>query len=61
MPYYVRLGVRGQILRFGAWVTVALGALVYWSAALRRRRVAPGPRLLPLPGDVPPGSGRRAA
>lgn len=45
MPYYVPLGVRGLILRVGAYLTGIVGSFIYWRGARRRagaRRAATG-------------------
>lgn len=42
MAFYVPLGPRGLILRFGTMLLGVLGGFVYWRASRRRAR-------LPLP------------
>jgi hypothetical protein len=46
MAFYVPLGTRGVILRFGTMLLGVLGGVVYWQAARRR---ALGKRLVPQP------------
>ncbi len=44
MAFYVRLGPRGLVFRFGTILIGALGSYVYWRASRRRgMMVPPGP------------------
>lgn len=36
MPYYVPVGSRGVILRFGTLLTSLFGSFTYWRASRRR-------------------------
>ncbi len=36
MPYYVPVGSRGVLLRFGTLLTSLLGSVTYWRHARRR-------------------------
>jgi hypothetical protein len=47
VAFYVRLGPRGMIFRFGTILIGLLGGVVYWRAS-RRRAVAPLPLVEPI-------------
>lgn len=53
MPYYVPLGVRGVILRVGAFFTGLLGSVVYWQGARRRAGAAGRPASTPHGAERP--------
>ena len=48
MPFYVPLGHRGLIFRFGSLLTGVLGGYIYWRATRRRARDS-APSLVPIP------------
>lgn len=47
MAFYVPLGSRGLILRFGTALIGVVGGLVYWRAS-RRRAIFPIPAVQPV-------------
>jgi hypothetical protein len=46
MPFYVRIGPRGALLRFGMILTKMMGSVAYWRAS--RRRAAHSVALIPV-------------
>lgn|GEM_PF-3102445 len=53
MPYYVPLGPRGLILRFGTMLIGVLGGFVYWRASRRRAAsVLPWPEPIVIPTEL---------
>ncbi len=47
MAFYVPLGPRGVVFRFGTGLIGVLGTWVYWRAS-RRRGMMGGPKLVPV-------------
>jgi hypothetical protein len=43
VPYYVPVGSRGVILRFGTLLTSVLGSVTYWRASRRRAAIPANP------------------
>lgn len=46
MPFYVPVGPRGLVFRFGTLLTGALGAFAYWRASRRRGLLVPVPAMV---------------
>jgi hypothetical protein len=43
MPYYVPVGPRGALLRFGTLLTTVFGSVTYWRATRRRALLPTNP------------------